>query len=95
MLLQSARLPARTDQGGDLLLLEKQDRSLWNRTRISDGLRHLDQSAQGADVTTYHLEAGIAACHAIAASYRRDRLVAHSRALRSAYRHQSLASRGP
>jgi RNA polymerase sigma-70 factor (ECF subfamily) len=69
MLLQSARLPARTDQGGDLLLLETQDRSLWNRTRISDGLRHLDQSAQGADVTAYHLEAGIAACHAIAPSY--------------------------
>jgi RNA polymerase sigma-70 factor (ECF subfamily) len=69
MLLQSARLPARTDQGGDLLLLEKQDRSLWNKKRISDGLRHLDQSAQGIDVTAYHLEAGIAACHAIAASY--------------------------
>jgi RNA polymerase sigma-70 factor (ECF subfamily) len=69
MLLQSARLPARTDQGGDLLLLERQDRSLWNRTRISDELRHLDQSTQGADVTAYHLEAGIAACHAIAPSY--------------------------
>jgi RNA polymerase sigma-70 factor, ECF subfamily len=69
MLLQSARLQARTDQCGELLLLEKQDRSLWNRTRISDGLRHLDQSAQGADVTAYHLEAGIAACHATAASY--------------------------
>src|SRR5262245_46358893 len=69
MLLQSARLPARTDQGGDLLLLDRQDRSLWNRTRISEGLRHLDQSAQGADVTAYHLEAGIAACHAIASSY--------------------------
>jgi predicted RNA polymerase sigma factor len=69
MLLQSARLPARTDQGGDLLLLERQDRSLWNRTRISDGLRHLDHSAQGADLTAYHLEAGIAACHAIASSY--------------------------
>ena len=69
MLLQSARLQARTDQCGELLLLEKQDRSLWNRTRISDGLRHLDQSAQGADMTAYRLEAGIAACHAIAASY--------------------------
>jgi predicted RNA polymerase sigma factor len=69
MLLQSARLTARTDQGGDLLLLEKQDRSLWNKARISDGLRHLDQSAQRIDVTAYHLEAGIAACHAIARSY--------------------------
>jgi RNA polymerase sigma factor (sigma-70 family) len=69
MLLQSARLPARTDRRGDLLLLEKQDRSLWNKSRISDGLRHLDQSAQGTDMTAYHLEAGIAACHAIAATY--------------------------
>jgi RNA polymerase sigma-70 factor (ECF subfamily) len=63
-LLQSARGPARVDAQGGLLLLELQDRSLWDRGRISEGLRHLDRSASGDAATAYHLEAGIAAAHA-------------------------------
>jgi predicted RNA polymerase sigma factor len=51
------------------LLLENQDRSGWNRAQIAEGLRHLEKSARGERLTAYHLEAGIAACHAIATTY--------------------------
>jgi RNA polymerase sigma-70 factor (ECF subfamily) len=69
MLLQASRLPARTDAAGDLLLLEEQDRSLWDRRMIALGLRELAESARGDELTEYHLQAGIAACHAAAPSY--------------------------
>jgi RNA polymerase sigma factor (sigma-70 family) len=69
MLLQAARLPARTNASGDLLLLEEQDRSLWDRRLIAQGLRALDRSARGDELTDYHVQAGIAACHAVAPSY--------------------------
>jgi RNA polymerase sigma factor (sigma-70 family) len=52
MLLQAARLPARTDAMGDLLLLEQQDRQLWDQTMIHRGLLHLQQAAHG-DVFRY------------------------------------------
>lgn len=69
MLLQAARLPARVGDDSDLLRLEEQDRALWDQTMISRGMMHLDRSAAGRLLTAYHLEAGIAACHATAASY--------------------------
>jgi RNA polymerase sigma-70 factor, ECF subfamily len=69
MLLQAARTPARSAADGDLFVLEHQDRSLWDRGLIADGLRHLDASARGNEVTGYHLQAGIAACHASARDY--------------------------
>ncbi|HET9222309.1 MAG TPA: sigma-70 family RNA polymerase sigma factor [Roseiflexaceae bacterium] len=69
MLLQAARLPGRTDAAGDLLLLEEQDRALWDRALIGRGLRELERSARGDELTEYHLQAGIAACHAVAPSY--------------------------
>ena len=69
MLLQAARLPARTTAAGDLLLLEEQDRALWDRALIDRGLDELERSARGDELTEYHLQAGIAACHAIAPSY--------------------------
>jgi predicted RNA polymerase sigma factor len=64
MLFQAARLPARTDALGDLLLLEEQDRSLWDRSMIHLGLLHLEQAAQGEKLSAYHLQAEIAAIHA-------------------------------
>jgi RNA polymerase sigma-70 factor (ECF subfamily) len=64
MLLQAARLPARADRGGDLLLLDDQDRSLWAPELIAAGLRHFDLAAAGRGLTPYHLEAAIAAHHA-------------------------------
>ena len=69
MLLHAARLPARTDAAGDFLLLETQDRSLWDRAMIHAGLRALAHSACGDALTAYHLQAGVAACHAVAPSY--------------------------
>lgn len=69
MLLHSARMPARQDIVGELVLLSDQDRSLWDGERISLGMRHLSESAQGTDVSAYHLEARIAAAHVTAPSY--------------------------
>ena len=69
MLLQAARLPARVDASGELIVLAEQDRSRWDMSMIADGLRHLDQSASGDVVTRYHTEAAIAACHACAPSF--------------------------
>jgi RNA polymerase sigma-70 factor, ECF subfamily len=68
MLLQAARLPARTQEDGTLALLAEQDRSLWDQRLIAGGLRHLESSAAGDTLTVYHLQAEIAAIHATAAS---------------------------
>ena len=69
MLLNSARLPARVDAEGNLLRLEDQDRSLWDRGMIARGLYHIAQSAVGDQLTIYHILAGIAACHCSAGDY--------------------------
>ena len=69
LLLQGARLESRQDKDGDLLLLEHQDRSTWNRDWIARGFRHLERAMGGDRLTSYHLEAGIAACHAAAPSW--------------------------
>lgn len=68
LLLSAARLPARTDPQGNLLRLAEQDRSLWNAAHIRTGLHHLAQSSQGDELSEYHLQAGIAACHTLAPS---------------------------
>ena len=68
MCLQAARLPARLDEAGDLSSLLDQDRQRWDGQLIADGLALLDKSAAGTRVSTYHLEAAIAAAHATAPS---------------------------
>ncbi len=65
----TARLSARIDGGGGLLLMEEQDRALWNQAEIKLGLMHLGTSGTGNKVTRYHLEAGIAACHCLARDF--------------------------
>ncbi|HEU4384474.1 MAG TPA: sigma-70 family RNA polymerase sigma factor [Anaeromyxobacteraceae bacterium] len=65
----AARLPARLGDDGNLLLLAEQDRALWDRELIAEGLRRLDRSAEGQALTAFHLEAAIAARHAAAASF--------------------------
>ncbi len=70
MMLQAARLPARTQQDGTLAVLAEQDRELWDRKLITLGMRHFGESAAGNTITTYHLQAEIAAIHAISASER-------------------------
>jgi RNA polymerase sigma-70 factor (ECF subfamily) len=69
MLLQAARLRARTDVNGDLILLAEQDRSLWDRAMIQEGLLRLGQSAEGETVSEFHLQAAIAAKHAVAETF--------------------------
>jgi RNA polymerase sigma-70 factor (ECF subfamily) len=66
MCLNKARLPARLDASGKLNSLFDQDRSLWDQKLIGEGLKLLELSADGAELTEYHVEAGIAAVHATA-----------------------------
>jgi RNA polymerase sigma-70 factor (ECF subfamily) len=67
MAFQAARLPARVDQAGDLILLEQQDRTRWDQRLIALGFHHFDQSIAGEDVSEFHIQAAIAATHARAA----------------------------
>lgn len=69
MLLNAARTPARVDDEGNLLRLREQDRAKWNQQMIARGLFHLAQSANGGEISEYHLQAGIAACHCAAKDY--------------------------
>ena len=66
MALDAARLPARVDEAGDLTELSRQDRNRWDRRLIARGLELLETSARGDVVSEYHLEAAIAATHALA-----------------------------
>jgi len=66
---QASRLATRTDPAGDLLLLEEQDRSRWDGAAIARGLKYLRASASGDEVSSYHLEAEIASCHALSPSF--------------------------
>src|SRR5258708_17423639 len=69
MLLNAARIPDRVDLDGNLLLLKEQDRGQWNQDMIAAGIMHLAKSAAGDEVSLYHLQAGIAACHCSAPNY--------------------------
>ena len=64
----AARLPARVDATGNLILLEDQDRSGWDAALIAEGHRQLELSASGTEATPYHVEAAIAGLHAAARS---------------------------
>jgi RNA polymerase sigma-70 factor (ECF subfamily) len=66
MALHAARLPARVDATGDLSSLVDQDRSQWDTALTAEGLALLESSARGDEVTSYHIEAAIAAVHASA-----------------------------
>jgi RNA polymerase sigma-70 factor (ECF subfamily) len=68
MLLQESRHAARTSQTGELILLEKQDRSLWNREQIAEGLSLLETALKSGRFGSYTLQAAIAAVHAEAES---------------------------
>lgn len=68
LLLVDARRAARADASGDLVLLEDQDRSLWDRAEIEEGRRLVVQALSGGPPGPYGLQAAIAACHDEAAS---------------------------
>ena len=67
MQLSAARLPARTDDAGNLLRLHEQNRAAWDQAMIQQGIQNLGLAATGDALSEYHLEAGIAACHSTAA----------------------------
>jgi RNA polymerase sigma-70 factor (ECF subfamily) len=69
LLLHAARFRARVSVEGELFLLRDQNRNLWDRTLIAEGLRALDKAAAGDAISAYHLEAEIAACHAVAPAW--------------------------
>jgi RNA polymerase sigma factor (sigma-70 family) len=69
MLLNGARLPARVDSDGNFLRLKDQDRSCWDPAMIARGLFHMMRSTESDEVSVYHLQAGIAACHCAAKDY--------------------------
>jgi RNA polymerase sigma-70 factor (ECF subfamily) len=64
MLLHDARREARTGPGGKLVLLDEQDRTLWDRTRIDEGSRLLERALRLRRPGPYQLQAAIAAVHA-------------------------------
>jgi RNA polymerase sigma-70 factor, ECF subfamily len=68
MAFQASRIPTRVGAGGELALLEDQDRSLWDQRLIAMGFAYFEHSASGTALSNYHLEAAIAAIHAAAPS---------------------------
>ena len=68
MLLQESRRAARTSPAGELILLDQQDRSLWNREQIAEGLALVEQALKSQRFGAYTLQAAIAAVHAEAES---------------------------
>src|SRR5215471_9976331 len=68
MALQAARLPARTDDAGEIVLLDSQDQSRWDHKLIALGFYHFDRSMAGDEVSEYHAQAAIAATYARAPS---------------------------
>jgi RNA polymerase sigma-70 factor (ECF subfamily) len=66
MCLNAARLPSRSDSSGNLTVLADQDRSLWDQELIHEGLKLMELSAAGAELSEFHIESAIAATHATA-----------------------------
>lgn len=70
MLLKSSRLRAIINNVAKVADLKNQNRLLWDKALIKDGLEYLDKSAGGNNVSEYHLKAGICACHSLAKDYK-------------------------
>jgi predicted RNA polymerase sigma factor len=69
MLLTHARTPARTDERGDLVTLEQQDRTRWDGSLIREGIAILEEFLPRGPVGSFQLQAAIAAVHAEAATW--------------------------
>ena len=68
MLLHESRRPARTSATGEVILLEDQDRAMWNRELITEGIRLVEQTLSGGRYGPYTIQAAISAVHAEAPS---------------------------
>ena len=91
MLLHDSRRAARTSSTGDLILLDDQDRSLWNQDQIAEGASLVERALASRHIGPYTLQAAIAAVHAQAPNRRRHGLGPDRRALRCADAGESLA----
>jgi len=69
MCFHTARINSRITKEGEVILLPDQDRNTWDKTWIAQGSTYLNQSAAGASLSSYHLEAAISYQHCIAESY--------------------------
>jgi RNA polymerase sigma-70 factor (ECF subfamily) len=68
MAFQAARLPARVNSSGDLVLLQDQDPSLWDAQLTALAFNYFSQCSEGDEVSEYHIQAAIASTHASAAN---------------------------
>jgi RNA polymerase sigma-70 factor, ECF subfamily len=68
MLIQDSRRAARASTAGDPILLAEQDRSLWNREKIAEGVSLVERAFAGGEVGTFAIQAAIAGVHAAASS---------------------------
>lgn len=68
-LFQASRLTARTGHTGELILLPDQDRTLWDSKLIGRGIRHMRLSTGGSEISSFHLEAEIAAAYTLSPDY--------------------------
>jgi predicted RNA polymerase sigma factor len=68
MCFQAARFNSRLDQDGNLVTLEEQDRNLWDHELVAQGNYFLE-NADDKMLSEYHIQAGIAACHATVSDY--------------------------
>lgn len=69
MYFNLARFQSRVGQMGELVLLKDQDRSLWDKELIKAGFHHFAASMKGAQLTSFHIEAGIASIHCLSPDY--------------------------
>ena len=69
MCLNASRFKARISVDGDVILLDEQDRSLWNRDLIQAGIHYLEKAAEQGIINTYYIQAAISACHCSANNY--------------------------
>ncbi|MEP7376698.1 MAG: sigma-70 family RNA polymerase sigma factor [Chitinophagaceae bacterium] len=69
MQLNASRFKARQDDDGNILTLEKQDRSLWDYQLMKKGFSHLEKSTSEEQISIYHILASISACHCSAINY--------------------------
>ncbi len=69
MFFNISRFDARLDESGNLVTLDKQNRALWNRDYIEQGLQFLNRSSRGTNISEYHIEAVIASIHSTSKSF--------------------------
>ena len=69
MWMNAARLKTREGESGNVLRLQEQDRTRWDHAMLGRGLLHFSHAAAGKELSEYHLQAGITACHCTAPDF--------------------------